>query len=60
MRKEEEEFKKKPTRDQDIEDFNTYMSLKKDLDSESFVFYDLLGRIDDEILLKHKISIRNK
>ena len=56
MAQEEEETNSKSGRDEDIEDVNRYRKIKKVLDEESLIFYELTGTINESQLSSAKIA----
>lgn len=60
MKSEEGEYKNKPIRDEDIEDFNSFYYIKQHLDVETFAFFDLIGDVDFNLIQKKKDSLRKQ
>lgn len=56
MIQEEEENNTKSGRDEDIEDVNRYRKIKKALDEESLILYELTGTINESQLSSAKIA----
>jgi hypothetical protein len=60
MLSEEVELNEKSPRDEDIEDVNRYRKIKKVLDEEALVFYEITGAIDDSLLSSAKIANKHQ